>query len=109
MSPPVPKTHWTKTHPKVDNSCGNFRKNTDTSNFLTAMLDMISSTVRPLLLDDQVLEVAYGLYMEAASGGPPAISLKQLSNITGKTPLRCRNAIVEANELGRFPNCELHP
>ncbi|MBD1872401.1 hypothetical protein H6F75_02805 [Nodosilinea sp. FACHB-131] len=73
------------------------------------MLDVISSTVRPLLLDDQVLEVAYRLYMTAPHGGSPAISLKRLSELTGKTPLKCRNAIVEANGLGRFPDCELHP
>lgn len=73
------------------------------------MLDVISSTVRPLLLDDQVLEAAYRLYMSAPQASSPAISLKRLSDMTGKTPLRCRNAIVEANGLGRFPDCELHP
>ena len=73
------------------------------------MLDVISSTVRPLLLDDQVLEVAYRLYMKAPRGGSPAISLERLAEMTGKTPLKCRNAIVEANGLGRFPDCELHP
>jgi hypothetical protein len=73
------------------------------------MLDVISSTVRPLLLDDQVLEAAYKLYMTAPHASSPAISLKRLSDITGKSPLRCRNAIVEANGLGRFPDCELHP
>jgi hypothetical protein len=70
------------------------------------MLDVLNATVRPLLLDDQVLEVAYKLYMTAPS---PTISLKRLSEMTGKSPLRCRNAIVEANGLGRFPDCELHP
>lgn len=70
------------------------------------MLDVLNATVRPLLLDDQVLEVAYKLYMKAPSS---AISLKRLSEMTGKSALRCRNAIVEANGLGRFPNCELHP
>ena len=73
------------------------------------MLDVISSTVKPLLLDDQVLEVAYKLYMRAPHSSSPAISLKRLSDLTGKSPLRCRNAIVEANGLGRFPDCELHP
>ncbi|MBE9138778.1 hypothetical protein IQ254_16520 [Nodosilinea sp. LEGE 07088] len=73
------------------------------------MLDVLSSTVRPLLLDDQVLEAAYKLYMTAPHASSPAISLRRLSDMTGKTPLRCRNAIVEANGLGRFPDCELHP
>jgi hypothetical protein len=73
------------------------------------MLDVISSSVRPLLLDDQVLEVAYKLYMKAPPSSTPAISLRRLSELTGKSPLRCRNAIVEANGLGRFPDCELHP
>ncbi|HZG40206.1 MAG TPA: hypothetical protein VEZ50_16130 [Nodosilinea sp.] len=73
------------------------------------MLDVISSTVRPLLLDEQVLEAAYRLYMTAPHTSSPAISLQRLSELTGKTPLKCRNAIVEANGLGRFPDCELHP
>ncbi|MEO1070421.1 MAG: hypothetical protein AAFW95_15125 [Cyanobacteria bacterium J06638_6] len=73
------------------------------------MLEVIKSAVSPLLLDEQVLEVAYGLYLKAPATHAPAISLKRLAEITGKTPLRCRNAIVEANGLGRFPDCELHP
>ncbi|HSM83387.1 MAG TPA: hypothetical protein VLS96_17000 [Nodosilinea sp.] len=73
------------------------------------MLEVLKSTVRPLLLDDQVLEAAYNLYVKSPSTRTPAISLKRLSEITGRTPLRCRNAIVEANGLGRFPDCELHP
>jgi hypothetical protein len=47
--------------------------------------------------------------MQAPPTYLPAISLKRLSAITGKTPLNCRNAIVEANGLGRFPDCEIHP
>jgi hypothetical protein len=74
-----------------------------------AMLEVLKSTVRPLWLDEQVLEAAYTLYMMAASTRSPAISLQRLAEITGKTPLKCRNAIVEANGLGRFPDCELHP
>lgn len=73
------------------------------------MLEVLKSTVRPLLLDEQVLEAAYNLYIKAPGTRSPAISLRRLSEITGKTPLKCRNAIVEANGLGRFPDCELHP
>ncbi len=73
------------------------------------MLEVLKSTVRPLLLDEQVLEAAYNLYMTSPSKRSPAISLKRLSTMTGKTPLKCRNAIVEANGFGRFPDCELHP
>jgi hypothetical protein len=73
------------------------------------MLEVIRSTIKPLLLDEQILEAAYKLYMQAPPTYLPAISLKRLSEITGKTPLNCRNAIVEANGLGRFPDCEIHP
>jgi hypothetical protein len=72
------------------------------------MLDVIRSTVRPLLLDEQVLEIAYSLYLEAPESSLPIISLKVLSERTGKSPLQCRNTIVEANGVGRFPNCTLH-
>lgn len=72
------------------------------------MLEVLKSTIKPLMLDEQVLEAAYNLYLTSPHSSSPAISLKRLSEITGKTPLRCRNAIVEANGVGRFPNCELH-
>ncbi|MGF1459774.1 MAG: hypothetical protein ACFBSG_12195 [Leptolyngbyaceae cyanobacterium] len=73
------------------------------------MLEVLKSSVAPLLLDEKVLEAAYGLYMAAPPNSCPAISLMQLSKATGKSPLRCRNAIVEANSVGRFPDCEQHP
>lgn len=73
------------------------------------MLDLVQATVRPLLLDEQVLEVAYKLYLKAPKASLPAISIQTLVQQTGKSPLQCRNAIVEANTLGRFPDCELHP
>jgi hypothetical protein len=73
------------------------------------MLDLVKATVRPLMLDERVLEVAYDLYLHAPKTGLPAISLQSLARRTGKSPLQCRNAIVEANGLGRFPDCELHP
>lgn len=73
------------------------------------MLEVLKSTVKPLLLDEQVLEAAYSLYLQAPKTRMPAISLRHVATLTGKSPLRCRNAIVEANGLGRFPDCELHP
>lgn len=72
------------------------------------MFDVLQSSVKPLLLDEKVLEAAYSLYL-SASESVPVISLQQLARATGKSPLKCRNAIVEANSLGRFPDCELHP
>jgi hypothetical protein len=73
------------------------------------MLDVVKSTVRPLMFDEAVLEAAYSLYMSASESNLPAISLRVLSQKTGKSPLKCRNAIIEANSVGRFPDCELHP
>ncbi|TVP65548.1 MAG: hypothetical protein EA342_14200 [Leptolyngbya sp. LCM1.Bin17] len=73
------------------------------------MLDLVQATVRPLMLDEQVLEVAYRLYLKAPKATLPTISIQALVQQTGKSPLQCRNAIVEANSLGRFPDCELHP
>ena len=61
------------------------------------------------MLDEAVLEAAYSLYLTAPKGSLPAISLAALSKRTGKSPLKCRNAIIEANGVGRFPDCELHP
>ena len=72
------------------------------------MLDVIKSSIRPLMLDEQVLETAYKLYLEAPAASCPAICLRSLAKRTGKSLLQCRNAIVEANHLGRFPDCELH-
>ena len=71
------------------------------------MLDVIKSTVRPLLLDERVLEVAYALYLAAPQSSSPIISLNVVAAKTGKSPLHCRNAIVEANRVGRFPDCAL--
>lgn len=59
------------------------------------------------MLDERVLETAYALYLSAPQASLPTISLKSLSEKTGKSPLQCRNVIVEANDLGRFPDCAL--
>ncbi|MEB3214253.1 MAG: hypothetical protein VKL39_23090 [Leptolyngbyaceae bacterium] len=71
------------------------------------MLELIKSTVKPLSLDYTVLEAAYALYLEAPQAVSPVISLKALSKKTGKSMLHCRNTIVEANAMGRFPDCSL--
>jgi hypothetical protein len=71
------------------------------------MFDLMEATVKPLMLNHKVLEVAYELYLEASQSSHPVINLKALSRKTGKSLLECRNAIVEANQLGRFPNCAL--
>jgi len=73
------------------------------------MFNVVKSTVKTLMLDEQILEPAYQLYLQARSPGIPAISLQKLANLTGESCLSCRNAIVAANRVGRFPDCELHP
>jgi hypothetical protein len=59
------------------------------------------------MLNTNVLEIAYDLYLQAPQTSSPTIDLKELSRKTGSSLLECRNAIVEANQLGRFPNCTL--
>jgi hypothetical protein len=71
------------------------------------MLNLMEATVKPLMLNHKVLEAAYELYLEASQSSYPVIDLRTLSRKTGKSLLECRNAIVEANQLGRFPNCAL--
>ncbi len=71
------------------------------------MFDLVEATVKPLMLNYKVLEVAYELYLQAPQSSSPVISLQEVSRRTGKSLLECRNAIVEANQLGRFPNCSL--
>lgn len=72
------------------------------------MFSLIDAVVKPLTLNTQVLEVAYDLYLQAPQSSSPEIDLKELSRRTGMSLLECRNAIVEANRVGRFPNCSLH-
>jgi hypothetical protein len=72
------------------------------------MLSWLETTIRPLQLNSQVLEVAYELYLQAPQGSHPIINLHELAHRTGASLLECRNAIIEANQLGRFPNCSLY-
>ncbi|MBF2029298.1 MAG: hypothetical protein IGS48_21480 [Oscillatoriales cyanobacterium C42_A2020_001] len=71
------------------------------------MLNVLEATVKPLMLNYRVLEVAYELYLQAPEATHPLINLKELSRRTGASLLECRNAIVEAHNLGRFPQCAL--
>ncbi|MEB3357070.1 MAG: hypothetical protein VKK04_10105 [Synechococcales bacterium] len=71
------------------------------------MFEVLEASVKPLMLNMRVLEVAYELYLSAPQSSSPVIDLRTLSRRTGKGLLECRNAIVEANKLGRFPDCSL--
>jgi hypothetical protein len=71
------------------------------------MFDLLEATVRPLRLNAKVLEVAYELYLAAPQAANPVIDLRELSRRTGANLLECRNAIVDANKVGRFPDCSL--
>jgi hypothetical protein len=71
------------------------------------MLNLLEATVRPLMLNSQVLDVAYELYLSAPPSVYPVINLKELALKTGASLLECRNAIVKANQHGRFPQCAL--
>lgn len=71
------------------------------------MFNVIEATVKPLMLNTKILEVAYELYLEAPETYNPTIDLRTLSRKTNAGLLECRNAIVEANRCGRFPDCSL--
>lgn len=72
------------------------------------MFSLLETTIRPLQLNSEVLEVAYELYLEVPQASHPGINLQELSRRTGASLMECRNAIVEANQVGRFPNCSLY-
>lgn len=71
------------------------------------MLSFATKFLEVESLDLDILEAAFELYLEAPEGSHPPISLKALSQRTGTSPLKCRNAIVKACQIGRFPNCSL--
>ncbi|MGG6294334.1 hypothetical protein ACQ4M4_07925 [Leptolyngbya sp. AN02str] len=71
------------------------------------MFNLLEATVKPLMLNTKILEVAYEMYLEAPQSIHPVINLRDLSYRTGASLLECRNAIVEAYNLGRFPQCAL--
>ena len=72
-----------------------------------AIKPLVESTVKPLTLNWTILEVAYELYLKAPQDSHPLINLREVSRRTGASMLECRNTIVEANKLGKFPNCML--
>ncbi len=72
-----------------------------------AMLNLLETTIKPLMLNQRVLKVAYELYLQAPDSVYPLINLKELSCRTSASLLECCNAIVEAHSLGRFPRCAL--
>lgn len=71
------------------------------------MFEVLETAIRPLTLNPKVLEVAYELYLQAPETSSPTINLRELSRRTGATLLECRNAIVQAHQVGRFPDCSL--
>jgi hypothetical protein len=71
------------------------------------MFDLVGASVKPLMLNYKILEIGYELYLKAPQTSHPVINLRDLSYKTGKSLLECRNAIIEANKLGRFPDCAL--
>lgn len=71
------------------------------------MFNVLEATVKPLMLNRKVLDAAYELYLQAPQDSYPLINLRELSRRTGASLLECRNVIVEANSLGRFPKCAL--
>lgn len=68
---------------------------------------LVESTVKPLTFNWRILEAGYDLYLEAPQNDYPLINLRELSRRSGSSMLECRNTIVEANKLGKFPNCLL--
>ncbi|HLO47752.1 MAG TPA: hypothetical protein VK211_04965 [Kamptonema sp.] len=71
------------------------------------MFQILEKTIQPLSLNFKVLEVAYDLYLQAPQSDSPLINLKELAHKTNASILECRNTIVTANKIGKFPNCSL--
>jgi hypothetical protein len=67
----------------------------------------LAKVLEPTQLNSNVLETAYELYLAAAQESFPVINLKELSERTGASLIDCRNTIVTANKMGRFPKCSL--
>lgn len=75
---------------------------------LIIMSNLVETKLKRLVLNVKVLDAAYELYLQAPQEVYPTIDLKELAHRTGLSLLECRNAIVEANRLGQFPNCTLN-
>lgn len=71
------------------------------------MFSLLETTIQSATLNPSVLEAAYELYLQADGNDSPIINLKELSKRTRTSMLECRNIIVTANKMGKFPNCSL--
>lgn len=71
------------------------------------MFSLLETAIQSATLNPSVLEVAYQLYLQAPPEDSPVINLQELSQKTKTSMLECRNLIVTANKMGRFPNCSL--
>ncbi|MGE5658191.1 MAG: hypothetical protein ACM37W_16430 [Actinomycetota bacterium] len=71
------------------------------------MFSLLETTIQSATLNPSVLEAAYELYLQADGNDSPIINLKELSKRTRTSMLECRNMIVTANRMGKFPNCSL--
>ena len=67
----------------------------------------LAKVLEPVQLNGNILEKAYELYLTADQESYPVINLKELSVKTGASLMDCRNTIVAANKIGRFPKCSL--
>ncbi len=66
-----------------------------------------TSAVTSSQVTQKVLEAAYELYLKAPQVSHPIINLQEVVQRTDMSILECRNIIVKANKLGRFPDCSL--
>ena len=71
------------------------------------MFQLLEKRIQPLSLNFKVLEAAYELYLQAPQSDSPVINLKELAQKTNASAIECRNTIVTANKIGKFPNCSL--
>lgn len=71
------------------------------------ILDNLETALQPLTVQSEILEAAYELYLQAPQSDYPTIDLRKLARETGTSLWDCRNVIVSANKVGKFPNCAL--
>lgn len=71
------------------------------------LLESLETVVQPLNLNQKILEIAYEMFLQAPQSDYPVINLNRLSQQTGASVWDCRNAIVFANKVGKFPRCAL--
>lgn len=71
------------------------------------MLSSLAKVLPIAPLNSKVLEVAFELYLQAPQTSSPIIHLDELARQTGVSLLECRNTIIAANRMGKFPDCSL--